>query len=472
MACEDNGMARRLTRRELLRAGGAAVLATAAAPAWARAEQAPPGPRPNVLFVFIDDMGYGDLSCFGNRRVRTPNIDRLADEGTRFTSFYVNSPICSPSRVAVTTGQYPARHRITSYLATRKRNRERGMADFLDPKVPTVARTFKAAGYATAHFGKWHMGGGRDVKDAPEPAAYGFDEHYVNFEGMGPKIDRRKMPKHGWTRRYVDKTIDFIRRHKDGPFYVHLWPNDVHDTHVPPPELKDKYSGVTKNPFERAFFAVLFEMDRQLGRVLDELDRLGLAERTLVVLTSDNGPTDWPSYYKRGWDPPGSTGPFFGRKWSLYEGGIRMPFLARWKGRIPAGKVNDKTVMAAIDLFPTFCALADVPAPKGAAFDGVDMSRALLGEPVVRARPICWQYGGKRAQLRPGKREFVSPSLAIRDGKWKLLINPDGGGRRLYDLAADPSEKKDLADANPEIARRLAEAVTTWWKTMPAPPGS
>ena len=136
---------------------------------------------PNIVFIFIDDMGYGDLSCTGNKDVRTATIDRLAKEGIRFTNFYVGSPICSPSRVTITTGHYPRRHRISSYLASRKRNRDRKMANFLDPKAPCIARAFKKAGYATAHFGKWHMGGGRDVGDAPLPQAYGFDESLVSF---------------------------------------------------------------------------------------------------------------------------------------------------------------------------------------------------------------------------------------------------------------------------------------------------
>lgn len=136
--------------------------------------------RPNFVFVFIDDMGYGDLSCYGNTDVSTPNIDRLASEGIRFEQFYVASPICSPSRVGITTGQYPARHMIHSYLNSRKLNRERGMRDFLDPAAPAIARAFRDAGYATAHFGKWHMGGGRDVDDAPLPQAYGFDESLVS----------------------------------------------------------------------------------------------------------------------------------------------------------------------------------------------------------------------------------------------------------------------------------------------------
>lgn len=140
--------------------------------------------RPNIVFIFVDDMGYGDLSCYGNKDIRTGNIDRLAHEGVRFEQFYVASPICSPSRAGITTGQFPARHMIHSYLNSRKRNRERGMRDFLDPAAPAIARAFQDAGYATAHFGKWHIGGGRDVNDAPLPQAYGFDESLVSFEGL------------------------------------------------------------------------------------------------------------------------------------------------------------------------------------------------------------------------------------------------------------------------------------------------
>src|SRR3954447_3255656 len=175
-------------------------------------------PRPNVLFVLIDDMGYADLTCYGERRVHTDHIDRLAAEGIRFTQFYVNAPICSPSRTALLTGQYPARWRITSYLASRAENNKRGMAQWLDPKAPTLARTLKAAGYATGHFGKWHMGGGRDVQDAPLPSAYGYDEHHVNFEGMGPRFetaaikepvtaDGKSYFRHQLTEYWVQRTI-------------------------------------------------------------------------------------------------------------------------------------------------------------------------------------------------------------------------------------------------------------------------
>ncbi len=457
------------------------LCATARSPVEAESVETVETLRPNIVFIFIDDMGYGDLSCTGNTDVKTENIDRLGSEGTRFTRFYVNSPICSPSRVAVTTGQYPGRHLINSFLATRKRNRARGMRDFLDPRAPCVARTFKEAGYATAHFGKWHMGGGRDVGDAPLPRAYGFDESLVSFEGLGDRVlppggarksaqlGRGKIlhgEKHQLTELYVDRSIDFIRRHRDQSFYLHLWLNDVHDAHRPRDDQLEKYERFKANHYVQKFYAVLVEMDRQIGRLVQAIDALSLAERTLIVLTSDNGPTAWRKYYREGFDPPGSTAGYRGRKWSLYEGGIRMPLIARWKGRVPAGRINETTILAAIDLFPSFCALAGVETPE-VAFDGQDMSDALLGGRRQRTRPIYWEYGRNETYLRPGLESDQSPNLAIRDGDWKLLVNADGTGAELYDFRVGTSERKPVTARYPDVARRLAEKLLLWRRSLP-----
>ncbi len=431
-----------------------------------RTGAAHPTEHPNIVFIFIDDMGYGDLSCTGNRNVETQHIDRLAAEGARFTQFYVNSPICSPSRVAVTTGQYPARHLINSFLATRQRNRQRGMADFLDPQAPAIGRAFHDAGYATAHFGKWHMGGGRDVQDAPLPTAYGFDEHFVNFEGMGPKIDRSKTPKHQWTSIYVDKSIDFINRSKDRSFYLHLWLNDVHDKHVARPVDLMKYKKFAANPYEQALYAVLDRMDEEIGRLVDHIDASGLAENTIIVVTSDNGPTAWPKYYKEGYEPPGSTAGFRGRKWSLYEGGIRMPLIVRWPGHVPAGHINHDTVLAAIDFFPTLCTLANVPAPD-VDFDGEQLSRAFLGEEMLRRKPILWEFGRGPSYLQPGLESDRSPNLAIRDGRWKLLINADRSRPELYDFATSLAEQANVMHEHPEVAARLSRQLLAWRESLP-----
>jgi arylsulfatase A-like enzyme len=439
--------------------------------------------HPNVLVLLIDDMGYGDLSCFGNTTVATPHIDRLAASGLRLTNFYVNAPICSASRVALSTGQYPQRWRIQSYLDTRKHNAARRMADFLDPRAIHTAQLFKAAGYRTAHFGKWHMGGGRDVGDAPLPTAYGFDETVVSLEGLGDRVifpesgiakASEKLghgrilghaPKREMTRVYVDHAIDFLQRTKGAPFYLEVYPNDVHSLHYPLPEDAARYAAVTSSPAEQKFFAVLVEMDRQIGRLLDALDRQGLTDNTIVILASDNGPSDGRNYYKHGALPPGSTGPFFGRKGSLYEGGIRMPFIIRWPGHTPAGRINNQTVVAAMDLQPTLCALAGIPPAPGKTCDGLDMSAAFLGRSPRRDQPVFWAFR-TFGDYGVGKKEHISPQLAMRDGNWKFLVNPDGSDAELYDLSTDLAERHNLASRLSAQTSEFSQRTLAWWRDI------
>ena len=459
-----------------------ALLAICLTPLTGRTEQPQQRP-PNIVFIFIDDMGYGDLSCYGNDAIETANMDRLAEEGTKFTQFYVNSPICSPSRVAVTTGMYPARWRINSYIASREKNQRRDMADWLDPDAPTLARTLQRAGYATGHFGKWHMGGGRDVGDAPLPRAYGFGESLVSFEGLGDRLldtgsgladqsaqlgrgDIRRVAKREKTLIYTDHAIRFIEQHRDQPFYVQLWPNDVHDPFDPRPELMEKFDPAAHNKYVRQYLAVMENLDRSIGRLLDKLDELNLTRNTIVVLASDNGPTAWPHYYRRGYLPPGKTAGLRGRKWSLYEGGIREPLLVRWPGGVPAGAVNDETVVAGFDLFPTLCALAGVEPPE-ADLDGLDMNEAFLGGEPRREQPLMWEYGREDFYLRPHLHHDRSPNLAIREGRWKLLVNADGSDTQLYNLKADPAESHNLAPEHPELVQRLTERVRDWRKSLP-----
>ena len=241
-----------------------------------------------MIVVFIDDMGWSDLSCYRGTRTKTENIDALADEGIRFHNFYVNSPICSPSRVALSTGQYPQRWLISSYLAKRSLNNERGMAQWLNPEAPMLARELKKSGYATGHFGKWHMGGQRDVGEAPLITEYGFDESLTNFEGLGPRVlplkdayNGKPVRKHDlgsgnlgrgpirWedrsvvTAAFVDDAINFIEhaQQEKKPFYINLWPDDVHSPFFPPEVLRDK----TNESKRELYYAVLDAMDQQLG---------------------------------------------------------------------------------------------------------------------------------------------------------------------------------------------------------------
>ena len=268
--------------------------------------------QPNIVIVFIDDMGWGDLSCFGNEAVETQNIDRLASEGIRFEQFYVNSPICSPSRVAISTGQYPQRWRITSYLSNRKANHERGVAQWLDPTAPMLARMLHESGYATGHFGKWHMGGQRDVGEAPLITEYGFDTSLTNFEGLGPRVlalkdayDGKPPQKHTlgsdtlgrgtiiWKERsqvtaaFTSAAIDFVKTAaaKDQPFYINVWPDDVHSPFFPPQARRGDAAKRT------LYHGVLDTMDEQLGVLFNLIrDSEKLRNNTLILLCSDNGP--------------------------------------------------------------------------------------------------------------------------------------------------------------------------------------
>ena len=434
------------------------------------APAADPAKRPNIVFILTDDMGYGDPACYGGRFAPTPNIDRLAREGVRLTQFYVAAPICSPSRTGLLTGMYPARWRITSYLQTRKGNRDCEQADFLDPKAPSLARALQAAGYATGHFGKWHMGGGRDVTNAPPFRAYGFDEHAGTYESPEPHPDitatnwiwspQDKVKRWDRTAFFVDKALDFLKRHPDQPCYVNIWPDDTHQPWVPSGERLSEYPN---GPGEqRKFSAVLDEYDRQVGRFLAGLKELGLDEKTLVIFTSDNGPL--PTFRGR------RAGGLRGSKLSLYEGGIRMPFIARWTGHTPAGRTDDQTVLHAVDLFPSLCAVAGASLPEGAALDGQDYSAALLGRPAgPRAGPLFWEYGRNEQAFSYPKGADRSPNLAVREGKWKLLLNADGSRRELYDIPADPKETANLAGRERTTADRLAAQALAWRKALPGP---
>jgi len=423
--------------------------------------------RPNIVLILTDDMGFGDIGCYGGKFAPTPNLDRMAREGTRFTQYYSASPICSPSRTGILTGMYPARWRMTSYLQTRKGNAACEQADFLDPKAPSIARTLKAAGYATGHFGKWHMGGGRDVTNAPLFRAYGFDEHASTYESPEPHPDitatnwiwspQDKVKRWDRTAFFVDKTLDFLKRHKDQPCYVNLWPDDVHTPWVPSGERLAEYPN---GPKQRKFRAVLDEYDRQFGRFFAALKEFGLDEKTLVIFTSDNGPL--PTFNGR------RAAPFRGSKLSLYEGGIRMPFILRWPGHVPCGRVDEQSVLGAVDFFPTFCALTGAPLPKDAAFDGENVSNAWLGKKSVKRRqPLFWEYGRNEEAFPYPQGRDRSPNVAVRDGKWKLLINANGSGAELYDLSQDFAEETNLAGKQVAVTERLSAVSLNWRKSLP-----
>ncbi len=430
------------------------------------------GKRPNFVFILCDDLGWGDLPCYGHRNVvahggwmvrgklKMPNLDRMAREGTRFTQFYVASAVCSPSRAAIMTGQFPGRLGMHDYLAGPELNRRRGVVDYLDPKVPTVTRLLRDAGYATAHFGKWHLGSG---KEAPKPEEYGIDRYDACLGGPDGRVQS--------SRRIADGTIQFIETHRDRPFYINAWLYDPHSPLHPTEEMMRPYEELSprwgnQKGAMQVYYGVLTDLDRHVGRILDRLDELDLSGNTVVMFSSDNGPESGLIPFVSHYGGAASAGPFRGRKRSLYEGGIRAPFIVRWPGVTPAGKVEDETVLAGVDFLPTVCRLAGVALPEGIRLDGEEMSAAIRGEGVRRSRELMWEnrypvYGHVLDK---------SPMLAIRKGQWKLLLNPDRSRIELYDIPKDPTEMNNLAERFPAVVRELSERVLRWQAELPKGP--
>ncbi|MCC6857068.1 MAG: sulfatase-like hydrolase/transferase [Bryobacterales bacterium] len=454
-----------MTRRDFL-LGAASAAGAIARPARGAAA------RPNFLFIFCDDLGWGDLPCYGHQALRAhggwlvrgdlqmPHTDRLAREGARFTQFYTASAVCSPSRAAVMTGQFPARLGIHDFLASPQLNRRHGVADSLDPAVPTVTRLLEQAGYATGHFGKWHLSSGRD---APRPERYGIQRYDACMSGPG---DRPFSSEH-----IADQSIAFLEAHRGGSFFLNAWLYDPHNPLHPTEEMMAPYKDAGSGwPGQRSafeiYYGVLTYMDRQVGRILDALGRLGLADNTVVIFSSDNGPESGLIPFISQYGTATTAGPFRGLKRSLYEGGIRTPFIVRWPGHAPAAKVDNDTVIGGVDFLPTVCKLAGVPLPAGLSLDGEDLSPALLGKPRRRTRPLLWE---NRFPVY-GHILDMSPMLAIRDGNWKLLLNPDRSRVELYDIPRDPTEMNNLAERNPAVVKRLSGRLLAWQAALPKGP--
>ncbi|MEX2288569.1 MAG: sulfatase-like hydrolase/transferase [Planctomycetaceae bacterium] len=428
----------------------------------------PASSRPNIVFILADDLGWGDLGCYGHPNIKTPHLDRLAEQGTLFTQFYVNGSVCSPSRTAFMTGQFPARHRIHGHLALHSQNEARGMPNWLDPAVPLLTRQLKSAGYATAHFGKWHLGNG---DGAPDPGAYAIDVHRT-VETNGPGFDNNSDPyfRAKSTGLFVDEAIRFIEAHRDGPFYVNLWTLVPHATLHPTAKQLEPYRKFAPGrvPYAGAaqiYYGTVTALDAELGRLFAKLDELKLADNTLVLFSSDNGPEDI-HVQNAAHSGIGSPGPFRGRKRSLYEGGVRVPFIVRWPGHVPAGRVDDDSIVSAVDFLPTLCDFAKADLPNDYRGDGEDVGDILGGTPRPRSKPLMWEWRFRVA----GYPVHHSPILAIRDGWWKLLLNPDGSRIELYDIPRDRMEQNNLAAQHADIVAKLSKQALAWQAKLPPGP--
>jgi arylsulfatase A-like enzyme len=462
----------------------AGPVARAEAPASVPAEEAK---RPNILFILVDDMGFADLSIMGNRKVQTPNIDRIAREGVLMTQFYDPAPICSASRAGFFTGRFPAEMNFLSYISGRESNRALGQADWLDPKLPNIAHMLKDAGYATAHIGKWHLGGGRDIGDAPRPTAYGFDHSFTTFEGLGPRVlvsdEERDLAEQSgklgngstfWeiktklTGLYCDMAVDFIGQHAEKPWFVNLWLNDVHDPWAPGDDALSEVMGSGDSSDDDRYLATLVKMDKTLGRLFERLEQMGEMDDTLIVFTSDNGPSSMQRYYRNDETAPGSVAALRGRKWSNYEGGIRQPLILHWRGHAKAGHRDERTVGQGVDLLPTLASIIGARLPAG--MDGTDLSPVLRGEAIAERPALFWAYGKEGAAKQPPQPALerdIGPPFAIRDGNWKLLAGMGGTNPQLYDLAADPGEANNLAASQPAVRDRLLAKLKNWMKSLP-----
>ena len=430
------------------------------------------GEKPNIVFIFADDWGWGDLSCHGHPYVKTPNIDRLAKEGTDFHRFTVASGVCSPSRAAVMTGHFPARYNIDGHFAWVPSNAKRNMPDWLSLKAVTLPRLLQQGGYATAHFGKWHLANNM-IPDSPLPGEYGYDE-YGAFNCAGEQMPVHEDARHA--NAFIEKS------HKAGtPFFINLWLHEPHTPFHTVPKYRWRFRELEEA--DNIYASVLSHADDRIGEVLDTLDRLKLTDNTLVVFSSDNGParssrvTELKLMHDTatgaGYGIAASKGITAGRKGyksSLFEGGIGVPFIARWPGKIAANSINSTSLLSAVDLLPTFCDIAGVPLPADYKADGISQVAALMGRSnkTYRDQPLFWKLNSAWPLRKNQPYHWVSFAVVHRN--WKLMTNKDSGYTELYDIAADPFEKTNLADTNADIVAQLHKTLDAWKITLPPKP--
>jgi arylsulfatase A len=444
-----------INRRNFLKLAGAAAAGAilsgytgAIRPVFAEDESST-AVKPNFVIIFCDDLGYGDVGCFGSKKHRTPNVDRMAAEGMRFTSFYVTSGVCTPSRSSLMTGCYP--RRVNMHESDRNECVLFPVArKGLNPNEITIAEVLKAQGYATACVGKWHLG------DQPEflPTNQGFDYYYgipysndmgANQRSMNPplpllentKVIEAPAEQNTLTRRYTEQVIKFLTDNKDKPFFVYLPHTMPHN----PVHSSEEFRGKSAN---EGYGDAVEEIDWSTGEILAALKDLDIDERTLVVFTSDNGAA-------QRWG--GSNLPLSGFKGSTMEGGMREPCVMRWPGKIPVGKTCDE-LTSTLDLLPTFAQLAAAKAPDDRTIDGRDIWPLMAGREGVKSPHEAFYYY-QMDQLQ-----------AVRSGRWKLHLPLKVKRRnwgegipeapmKLYDLQDDIGEKNDVANKHPDVVERL-----------------
>ncbi len=439
--------------------------------------------RPNFLVILCDDLGYGDLACYGHPTIKTPNLDKLARQGWRFTDCYSAAPVCSSSRAGLLTGRTPSRVGVYNWIPG-------GNVMHMPASEITIAHLLKKGGYDTAVVGKWHCNGKFNTDVQPQPGDAGFDHWFATQNNASPSHrDPRNFvrngapvgPTKGFSSHVVaDEGIIWLkaRSDKSKPFFLHVCFHEPHEPVDSPDDMVKRYEdgGATKKG-EALYYANVENLDAAVGKLMAALDEMELADNTLVFFTSDNGPETL-NRYRSAWRSHGRPGPLRGMKLWMYDGGIRVAGIMRFPGRTKPGQ-EPNVPIASLDLLPTFCELAGVATPKNRALDGASLVPLFTGKEISRRQPLFWHYYNA----------LGDPKLAMRDGQWMLVATVDagsggsgGGGFKpsmmplikdakpksyeLYDLAADKSQQHDLAGKEPQRVAAMAARIGKIWKQV------
>jgi uncharacterized sulfatase len=434
------------------------ALAVFAGP-FSPAKGATPAEKPNIVFLLIDDMGWPDVACYGHPFHETPQIDQLCRQGMKFTDFYAATPVCSSTRSTIQSGQYAARVGITDFIPGHWRPFEKLTVPPIENALPKSLQTpgdvLKAAGYTTAYFGKWHLG----PEKTHGPHVRGYD---VTARSLGKEFQQWRKNKTPGPKRIdllTDQTMWFIEQNQQRPFFVTLSHHAVHIPLEATPEAISKYKAKPKPPQgvnHPVYAAMIEDLDRSIGRILNQLDELGLSQRTMVVFTSDNGGLR--KIYTGMGEVVSTNAPLRDEKGTLYEGGIRVPMIVRWPGVTQPGSVCDEPTTTA-DLLPTFCAAAGASLPDQ-PIDGASIVSLLADAEASLDREAIYFHYPHYHHSRPAG--------AIRVGEWKLIEFFDGAPLELYDLSRDLGEESNVADQHPEKATQLQKALAKWREAVGA----
>lgn len=449
--------------------------------------------RPNLVVILCDDLGYGDLGCFGHPHIKTPHLDRLAATGIRLTSCYSAAPVCSPSRVGLLTGRSPNRAGVYDWIPEAKGVRPDARDQVhMRAKEITIAQLLKQAGYATCQSGKWHCNSHFNSAKQPQPGDFGFDHWFATQNNAIPSHEnpqnfvRNGQPvgkKEGYScQLVVEEAMDWLTKHvqksPDQPFFLLTTFHEPHEPVASPPGLVKKYESVARNKDEAHYFANVENLDNATGRLMERLEQLGQRENTLVVFTSDNGPETL-NRYRRANRSYGTPGPLRGMKLWTTEAGFRVAGILNWPAKVQRPAVYREPV-SSLDLLPTFCHLAGTGLPKSRTFDGTNFLPALEGKPIKRDKPLFWCYFNSLNEHR----------VAMRDGEWKLLAKINNGklpkfqnindknhsairnaqltNFELYHVTEDIGEEENVIEKHPKEAAALKEKLEKQYRDLAA----